>query len=153
MKKLFGLALMLGSVSSMAATTATLNLKGIIPVILDISVAAETLATNLPLDQAVNAQKVGTVTERSNSGTGYKVSASSANGGKLVRTGDTSSFITYQMSYSSNTIALNTTPTQIAKSSARGQFNRDLRISYSKPADYTASGEYTDTVTLTIAAN
>lgn len=153
MKKMIAGLLTLTSFSVFGATSATLNLKGTILPVLDISIEAETLATSLPLDQAVNNQKVGKVVEKSNSGSGYKVSASSQNGGKLVRSGDSSSFINYQLSYNNGNIPLNTNPSQIATNSQRGQFDRDLKISYSKPSDYMASGEYADVVTFTISAN
>lgn len=153
MKFLITLILSITSISAFSATSATLNLKGIILPILDISIEAETLATSLPLDQAVNNQKVGKVIEKSNSGSGHKVSVSSQNGGKLVRTGDSSSFINYQLSYNNGNIPLNTNPSQISTNSQKGQFERDLRISYSKPSDYSPSGEYSDIVTFTISAN
>ena len=141
------------SLSAVAATTTTLNLKGSIASLLEIAIAAETLATNLPMDSAVSAQKVGTVTERSNSGSGYQVSASSQNSGKLVRTGDNLNFVNYQLSYNNANITLSSTPTVISTNSLRGVFSRDLKITYSKPVDFMPAGEYSDTVTLTIAAN
>lgn len=153
MKKLVSTATLLATFSSFAGTTATLNLKGVIAPILDISITQETLATALPLDQAVNKQKVGRLTEKSNHGAGYKIAASSQNAGKLVRSGDNSSFINYQLFYNNAAIALNTTPAVISTHSVRGTNNRDLSITYSKPADYMAAGEYSDVVTFTISAN
>lgn len=153
MKKTLTLAIALISLSAFAGTTATLNLKGVIAPLLDVSVVAETLATNLPLDQAVNSQKVGKVVEKSNSSSGYKVSVSSQNGGKLVRAGDNTSFVSYQLKYNNGNVTLNTSPSVISTNSQRGRFERDLHITYSQPAEYATAGEYTDVVTFTIAAN
>lgn len=153
MKKLFATTLVLASTAAFAGTSATLGLKGTIAPLLDISVAAEPLATSLPLDQAVNSQKVGVVTAKSNSGVGFKISVASQNSGKLVRSGDANSFVQYQLSYNGSNVALNPSPAQIESNLQRGVFDRDLRISYAKPADYMAAGDYTDVVTFTISAN
>lgn len=153
MKTLITVALALAAFSVSAGTTATLNLKGVIAQLMDVSVEAETLATNLPLDQAVNDQKVGKVVEKSNSATGYRVSVSSQYGGKLVLTGDNSNFINYQLKYNNNSIPLTTSPFVISTNAQRGRFERDLHITYSQPSEYAAAGEYTDVVTFTIAAN
>src|SRR5688572_24186312 len=126
MKHLLALSLVLGSLQSMAATTATLNLKGVIAPILDISVSPETLATNLPLNTGVTKQKIAKLVEKSNSASGYKVSATSQNGSKLVRTGDAASFVNYQLSYNNGgDVTLTTTASVLNTNSQRGQFERD----------------------------
>jgi len=153
-KTIFALALTLTTASAFAGTTASLVLKGVIAPILDISLTSESLATNLPLDQQVSNQKVGTLTEKSNSGSGYKVTALSTNRGKLVRGNDSANGIDYQLTYNGNSVTLSSsTASTVGTYSSRGSSDRELKISYSKPADYLPAGEYTDTVTFTIAAN
>lgn len=153
MKTIAAVLLLLSSISTWGATTAVLNLKGVVAENLELEIVPETLATNLPLDQAVTNQKVGTVREKSNIKDGYKVSVSSQNGGKLVRSGDAANFVTYQLIYNGQVINLSSTPTVIYTNASRGQFLRDLNITYSRPAEDMAAGDYADTVTFSITPN
>ena len=149
------LALTLATVTSTAfsATSADLLLKGVVAPILEISIAHETLASNLPLDRQVNNEKVGTVTETSNSPTGYKIKARSAKGGKLVNASDANSFVNYSLTYQGNNVPLNTSASQVyTTSNLRGTYTKELKISYNQPSNLSA-GSYEDTVTFMIEAN
>ncbi len=92
MKTFLALTFAFTTLTSMAATTATLLLKGTVPQVLSIAVTAEPVASNLPLATTQSNTKVASVNERSNSNTGYKVTISSANQGKLVRSGGSQQF-------------------------------------------------------------
>lgn len=153
MKKLIALTLTVFSFSTMAATQADLILKGIVSPILEISIAHETVASNLDLSQAANSVKVATLTEKSNYHTGYKIKAKSSNGGKLKNTSDANSFVNYSLTYDGSNVPLNTSASQVySTSNLKGTFTKELKITYSKPSDLSA-GSYEDTVQFTIEAN
>jgi hypothetical protein len=150
MKKFLTVTLLTMSTVSFAATTATLQLKGTIQQILDISIAADANATTLNLTQNAANLKVATLTEKSNSNTGYKVTVSSANSGKLKN--GTNQF-SYTLGYNSQQLNLTSPQSQTY---AAGAYNvaKDVTISYTGIAQESlVAGDYTDTVTFTIAAN
>jgi hypothetical protein len=152
MKKVIALTLATLSFSSMAATQADLILKGIVAPLLDISIAQETVASNLDLSQLASSVKVGTLTEKTNYANGYKILARSVNGGKLVNASDVNSYVTYTLTYNGTGMALNNSATQIYTNNQRGTFTKELRISYSQPSNLSA-GSYEDTVQFTISQN
>ncbi len=152
MKKIAATLALSTSFSVFAGTTAELILKGLVAPILDISIAHEIVAGNLNLSQAASSVKVATLTEKSNYHSGYKIKAKSTNGGKLVNTLDVSSFVQYSLTYNGTNVPLRTSPSQVATSSQRGTFTRDLRISYNLPSNLSA-GSHEDTVQFTIEAN
>lgn len=150
---LAALILTLTSFSLKAATTATLLVKGVVPQILSIAVSAETIATSLPLSTSQTNTKIATIQEKSNSQTGYKVTISSANQGKLVRTGGSQQF-SYSMSYNNSTLNLNSSVVLTNSGSSAVTVNKDLKISYTGVASHLmVAGDYVDTLTFTIAAN
>lgn len=140
------------SFGAQAATQADLILKGIVAPILEISIAHETVASNLDLSQAASALKVATLTEKSNYAQGYKVKAKSTNAGKLVNTSDANSFVTYGLTYNGTSVPLTTSPTQLFTTNLRGTYAKDLKITYNQPSNLSA-GSYEDTVQFTIEAN
>jgi uncharacterized protein (UPF0333 family) len=153
MKKFIALSLATLSFSSMAATQADLILKGLVAPILEISIAHETVASNLDLSQQASNVKVATLTEKSNYATGYKIKAKSTNAGKLVNTSDVNSFVNYSLTYNGSGVSLNSSATQIySTSNLKGTYTKELKISYSQPSNLSA-GSYEDTVQFTIEAN
>jgi hypothetical protein len=154
MKKLItALTLTTLASTAFAGTSVDLVLKGVIAPILELSLAADPNAQNLPLDQSPSNLKVGTLTEKSNYAQGYKIKAKSTNGGKLVNGSDQNISISYSMTYDNSGISLSTSPSQIyTTANLKGTFTKDLKISYSVPAN-PAAGTYTDTVQFTIEAN
>jgi hypothetical protein len=141
------------SFNTFAATSADLILKGVVAPILEISIAHETVASNLDLSAAASSVKVATLTEKSNYATGYKIKAKSTNSGKLVNTSDANSFVNYSLTYNGSGISLTSSPVQIySTNNLKGTFTKDLRISYNQPSDLSA-GSYEDTVQFTIEAN
>ena len=147
MKKLItALTLTTLASTAFAGTSVDLVLKGIVAPILDISLVAESVATNLDLSQQASNVKVGTLTEKSNYAQGYKIKAKSTNAGKLVNTVDANSFVNYSLTYDGSSIALNSSATQIySTSNLKGTFTKELKISYSQPSNLSA-GTHQDTV-------
>lgn len=146
-------ALALSSFTVFSATTADLILKGVVAPVLKISIAHESVASNLDLSTQASNVKVATLTEKSNYASGYKIKAKSTNGGKLVNVSDVNSFVSYNLSYNGSNISLQTSPTQIySTSNLRGTYTKDLKISYNQPSSLSA-GSYEDTVQFTIEAN
>ncbi len=150
MKRIFTAVLMTMTTLSFAATTATLQLKGTIAQALDISIVPETLATSLNLTQNASSLKVATINEKSNSNTGYKVTVSSLNSGKLK---NGTFLFSYTLGYNSQQLNLASPQTQTYAVAAHN-VTKDVTISFTGIAqDALVAGDYTDTVTFTIAAN
>jgi hypothetical protein len=149
--KSIALSLLLLSTSAFASTTATLLLKGSIAPVLEVSVAPETLASNLPLDIAQTNTKIGTVTERSNSRTGYKVTITSQNAGKMKLDNDNS--LSYQLTYDGQAVTLTQPQTFAFPFTSSAPVTRDVKINYQAAPSSLPTGDYTDTLTFTIAVN
>jgi hypothetical protein len=148
----WGLALT--TVTSFAATQATLNLKGNVPNVMSIALVAESVALTLPLQTTQTNTKVAVVTEVSNSSTGYKITAQSTNLGKLKHANGNT--FNYSLFYAGTNLNLqNSSPSPIVNTSTTAvNRTRDVTISYTGvPADQLIAGDYTDQVTFTIAAN
>ena len=152
-KTAIALALTSLTVSSFAATSADLILKGLVAPILEISIAHETVASNLDLSAAASAVKVATLTEKSNYHTGYKIKAKSTNSGKLVNVNDNNSFVSYSLTYNGSNVPLNSSATQVYNTNnLKGTYTKELKISYNAPSGLSA-GSHEDTVQFTIEAN
>lgn len=154
MKKMLVSVFAIGlSFNVFSATSGTLILKGQVSELLSITVTPETIAASLPLDASQSDTKVATVNEKSNSSTGYKVSVASANKGKLVRTGGSETFA-YSLKYNGNSVNLASTQEYTFTSGAAVDTDKDVTISYTgQSAQTMVAGEYSDTLTFTIAAN
>lgn len=153
MKKLMIMATSFTLLSTVhAATSGSLTLRGVVPVVLSISVAPEAVATALPLDVTQSNTKVATINERSNSSTGYSVAISSANAGSLKRVSGTETF-SYSMKYNGSSVNLASGQTFSYPSGGVVNQNRDVNISYTGADSSTlVAGTYEDTVTFTISA-
>lgn len=153
MKSIVTIALFSLTLSSFAATSDTLLLKGVVPSRVSISVEAESIASNLPLDISQTGTKVATVTEKSNSNTGYKVSISSSNGGKLVRESGSEQF-PYSLSYNGSSLDLSDSVEQVHSSAAAVNTDKEVTISYTGvSSEDMVEGTYSDIVTFAISAN
>lgn len=140
--------------SAFAATTGTLLLRGTVPRLLEITVNAQTIASTLPLDTTQSNTLVAVVNEKSNSKTGYNVAISSANQGKLVHESVSSSVVNYSLRYNGSVVNLAAGQTFTYSSAGANNNNRNVDISYTGIAhDLLIEGDYSDTVTFTIAAN
>jgi hypothetical protein len=152
-KTLLALSITTLSFSAFSATSADLLLKGLVAPILEISIAHETVASNLDLSAQASNVKVAVLTEKSNYAAGYKIKAKSTNAGKLVNVSDANSFVQYSLTYAGSNVPLNSAATQVySTSNLRGTYTKDLKISYNQPSNLSA-GSYEDTVQFTIEAN
>lgn len=152
-KTLLALTVTSLSFSAFSATSADLLLKGVVAPILEISVAAETVAANLDLSNQASNLKVATLTEKSNYAAGYKIKAKSTNAGRLVNASDVNSHVQYSLTYDGSVVPLTTSATQIySTANLRGTFSKDVKISFNQPSNLSA-GTYADTVQFTIEAN
>ncbi len=142
------------STETFSATTGTLLLQAINPRRVSIEVTPVAVASSLDLTTTQTNLKVATIVEKSNSKTGYKVTVTSANLGKLKRENGAEVF-TYTMKLDGSNVNLNTaagtvfTRTQTMPVTV----SRNLTISYAgKSVETMIEGTYSDTVTLDIAA-
>jgi len=148
----------LTSTALLAATTGVLQLQGVVPAVLSISVSAQPVATNLDLATNQTNLLVGSVTESSNSNTGYKISVSSLNDGNLKRSGGAQTF-GYTFKYDGNSINLagsSTTPAVAKTQLVAGSYSvsSNVTVSYiGVAASSMVAGTYQDTLTFEIAAN
>ncbi len=157
MKKLIAVTalLTLSTTSVFAATTGTLLLQGIVAQKVSVVVTPLSVASALDLSTTQADLKVGAVNEQSNSKTGYKMTITSANLGKLKRT-DGAEVFSYSLKYGGSSVGLSTSAgsTFTNSSSAIVNVNKDLNISYTGvAAESMIEGTYQDTLTLNIAAN
>lgn len=152
MKKLL-LALILTSTSAFTATTGTLVLTGIVPQNLSIVINPTPISSNLDLSTTQTDLKVATSVEKSNSQTGYKVSITSANLGKLKRVSGTE-VIPYTLKYNNNSVNLASTQIVVNAGTGPQNLSKDISISYTGlDLSATLEGTYTDTLTLSISSN
>ena len=129
-----------------AATSGTVKLQG--TVALNCTVAVTDLNQSLNLVSGESARQVGEVKETCNSGTGYSISISSANGGVLKN--ENSGSVRYQVAYDGQA---NYLTTALAVPRATAQFGKTIPLTVSLDGSANAiAGSYSDTVTITIAA-
>lgn len=140
-----------------AATTGTLILSGVVPVVQSISIAPNgTNNTTLNVITGEAAKNVATVTEVSNNALGYKIQASSLNNGFLVNTSDNTKKTAYQVSYNAasyvTVTTLNVQLKNVASLAANTTNTSAVLVNVTALANALA-GTYSDTVTLSIVAN
>ena len=143
------------SSSAFASTTGTLLLQGVVAKKVTIAVTSGTVASALDLETTQTDLKVATVNEQSNSKTGYKLSITSANLGKLKRT-DGAEVFNYTLKYGGSAVGLTTASGTVFTNSAGSVVNvtKDLAISYTGVSgSLMVEGTYADTITMNIAAN
>lgn len=144
-----------------AGTTGSITLTGTVDGILTISVTPDAVASNLNLSTSQTDLPVAVIVERSNRAAGYTVTLESANAkalgsdaALLQGSGSNTATLAYTMKYGGQDVlllngqALITDTTQIT--TAQG-VSKTLSISYTSDGDL-MEGEYSDTLTLTIAA-
>jgi hypothetical protein len=154
-KLLTGLILVTLSTTSFAATTGSLLLQGIITQKVSVAITPSTVASALDLSTTQSDLNVGSVNIKSNSNTGYKLTITSANLGKLKRTIGSEVF-GYTMKYGAASVGLSSTAgtTFTNASGSIVNINTALSISYTGvPSESMVEGTYNDTVTLNVAAN
>lgn len=143
--------------ASFAATTGTLQLRGVVQQRLSIAVTAESGATTLDLSASPTDLKVATLNEKNNSKTiGYKVNIKSAKLGNLERVGGTET-LPYTLKYNGSAVNISTAAGSDVASAATGSVvntNKDVAISYTgAAAESMVEGTYEDLLTFTISSN
>jgi hypothetical protein len=139
---------------SFSATSGIFLLRTQVPRRVSISIAPVSVASALDLSTTQTNLKVANATAMSNSKTGFKVTFTSANLGKLKRVTGAEVF-PYSMKVGGLDVGLTTASgtTFNVDQTAPVTVSRDITISYTgKPAETMVEGTYLDTVTLTIAA-
>ena len=133
------------------SATGSLGLSGVVSPVTTITVTADANATALPVGSAATDLKIATVTELSNSKSGYTVTLSTTNGAKLKGSVD---FLAYTLKYGSNAVSfiggtatLTTASTRSASSAGSANI---LYISF--PATYLSADTYIDSLTFTISS-
>jgi uncharacterized protein (DUF58 family) len=133
--------------AAQAATTATLGLQGSISTVLEVTSAALPAAT--ALDLSVN-NDVAVADIFSKANVNYKLTFESANLGQLKHEDDSKTdAVSYNLQFNGSTFALDSAATfNLNKTDVSGE-TRSLRINTNASFGY--AGNYTDTVTVTIA--
>ncbi|HYC02928.1 MAG TPA: hypothetical protein VED40_06525 [Azospirillaceae bacterium] len=129
-----------------AQSTGSIILKGNVP--LNCTVAVTDLNQSLNLNGGENDKQVGSIVENCNSGTGYNISVSSTNAGRLKNS--LGNEIGYQVKYDGNGGTL-TSALQVTRTGAQFGKTSPLAVSLQGSPQYIA-GNYADTVTITITA-
>jgi len=140
----------------LAAPQGTLLLQGQVSQVLNLVVTPEAgVNTSLDLVNGESDTKVATVTEETNSNTGYKILIRTANGG-LLKNGSLDQ-VSYSMSYDGSPVTLSTTDTEVKNVSTGGVYDHDSDVEVSLTGSGSAAaltqGTYSDTVTFTIQVN
>ena len=159
MKGLLFIAAGLIASSSYAVYTpsATLNISGTVLAINEIEITPTIDAIDLNITGGETNQLVATVSERSNSFTGYKITMKSANASKLVNSLAGGAFTNYTVLYDTMTVPMTlTTDDQevknVASLTALTTVSSDVKVNVTaKPL--APAGTYSDTITISIAAN
>ncbi len=157
MKRLLAVTalLTLTTTSAFSASSGTLLLQGSVAKKVAIAITPVAVASALDLETTQVDLKVATVNEQSNSKTGYKVTITSAQLGKLKRDAGSEVF-SYTLKYGGAAVGLSTAAGTVFTnpSAASVNVNKDLAISYTGvAAESMIEGVYSDTLTLNIASN
>lgn len=152
---IFAVLFLIATAGTFAAKTGTLELRGTVPEILEITINSNG-AQSLDLSQNVSGLNVGNVVERSNKKTGYTVTVESANGGNF-QSSDTANTdaLDYILSYDGSSVTLTNGAVEVSnvdgKTASDGASNA-LNISYNGADSFLYEDTYSDTLTFTIAA-
>ncbi len=153
MKLVVSTILALSSLSTFAATTGSLQLRGAIVPQLELSVTPSADALNVNVQAGNSGLKVATVSESCNDKNGYDITMTSANGGKLVSVngGET----TYELSYNGLSAGQPTVSPKTIKTvtniTGATTVMSDVLINVTA-APNAVAGEYLDTLTFSIVA-
>jgi len=155
-KSLLTLITLLTPTVTWAASTGSLTLSGSVAAVNSIVIAPNG-SNNTSLNIAVGetGKLVATISETSNSSTGYIIQISSSNGGELRHSVDPNKKTTYTVKYGSGSYGtVSTTPTTVktvASLSALTSTDSDLLVNV-VAAPNAVQGSYSDTINLAIVA-
>lgn len=147
--------LALSSLSTFAATSASLNLKGTIGAVSEISLVADSTAQTINVSAGETDLKVATVSEVCNHKDGFDITVSSQNGGFLVNAANSSMKTDYEISYhqinkGQPTVAPMTVKTVDSLNGLTTLYS-DVKVKVTA-APNASAGDYTDVLTFSIVA-
>ena len=153
------LALLATSLTGLAATSGNITISGTVADNTSIAVASQTGFDALDIANGVSAKLVAIATEISNDKLGYKVTLTTANapsGTAAVLKGPTGNTDTvpYTMTYGGTAVTLvsgSAVVTSVTAKTVSAGVTKNLNVTV--PAIWVNADTYTDTITLTIAAN
>ncbi|MGE3260668.1 MAG: hypothetical protein AB7K68_02705 [Bacteriovoracia bacterium] len=151
------LALFLSTSAANAASSGTLLLSGVVPLVNDIAITANgSNNSTLNISGGETAKLVASVSETSNNSSGYTVTLSSANAGQLKLASDATKKTAYQISYNGGSyVSPAVSPATVKTVSSLGTLTTNsspVRVNVTAFANAPA-GTYSDTITLAIVAN
>jgi spore coat protein U-like protein len=143
--------------ASLAATSGSLLLRGVVGVVNEITVAAEGSDNlNLNILGGESNKLVGKATEKSNNLAGYKITISSPTNGQLRHTVDATKYSSYTISYGgASAVAPTVSGVQVKNVTSLNSLTTNIsEIRANITANPNAvAGTYEDTLTVTITAN
>jgi spore coat protein U-like protein len=139
--------LVAGQQARAADSSGTLVVRGSVET--NCTVSIEDMGAQLDLTKGVNNVVVGKVTETCNDPDGYTVTFTSQGGGKLLNNG---AAIAYTASYDNRNHQSLASELRLSRRDAAFGVVKDLKVSVDGGSDRIA-GAYSDTITVTIAAN
>lgn len=137
------------SVFSQWNDTGTLTVRGNMPLITELRIIDNGVTLNL--EQPQTDVVIGSVLERSNSSSGYRVTLTSLNGGSLVSSDDE---MEYSILYDGSDVDLST-PSIISENNNRtslGGIEKELSVTHSGSSEelLLSDGDYSDSLTFEI---
>jgi hypothetical protein len=141
-----------------AASSGTLNLSGVVAVVNEISVNAQSQATTLDIEAGESNLLVADVQETSNNLAGYTIQLYSLNAGELQNASDASKKTNYQLSYDGGSLitppSTSSPLTVKTVSSLAGRTTNSSQVKVNvTPYTNAPAGTYSDVVTFSIVAN
>ncbi len=156
MKSILFVATTVLAIMATAASSGTLSLSGTVALVNDIVITPDPAALNLNIVAGEVDKLIATVAETSNNPSGYKIFMKSTNASKLIHTVNPTEKAAYTISYDSGANKTLTIVDQQVKNvgSLPGlqTNNSNLTIKINDKPN-AAAGTYTDTITISIAAN
>jgi hypothetical protein len=147
------------AIPSFAATTGTIPLSGSVAAICSLGVDTAAVASNLAITTKVTGVTIATITEKSNAANGYTVTLTTTNGWKLLSSAGS---LSYSLTYGGATV--DTTSSTVAGATATitstdagvvtpsAGTAKVLAISFDGASALLPAGDYTDSLTITIAS-
>lgn len=152
MKSIIAIISLLFFMQEASAMSVNLLLRGTVPRVLELEINNEIITSNLPLNITQNNVLIAQVIEKSNSNTGYTISITSVNQGRLVHETNPLESIVYTLQYNGQPV--NLTSPQTFLDLTKGRKTRDLTISYiGIEQESMLEGQYSDNITFSITAN
>lgn len=157
---LIALALIATGLTSLAATTGSIIPSGTVATSTSITVTSHAGYNTLDIATGFTDTVIASVNEKCNKKNGYTVTLQSANAGSTAQanlsgTGDNTDTVNYSMKYGGTAVTLSsgsaTVTSATAKTNGSG-VDKDLSVTISSGI-WVNTDTYSDTLTLTIAAN